>query len=259
MKNIKLVSRSSESFSKVSHKCMPGLRIVKQGLRIEENSKIGFGVKPNLNGDSTLLKASSATNFKYQIVGFRGNSSDIYAINNIETKCRVDDRLEELKKLGGELKFISLENEIFMNNLILSDSLMPNILAEVIKQFYTSGLSTISSLSELISAHNPLGYDTQFSHPFYEYKIKRFLTDLALGMIPSKVWDGSYNAIGGHLIGKEDGGTLCYHLYNRNQFEDYLFQNTKLETASSNRHEFGKVILDGEKLYFKLNLQIRFI
>jgi hypothetical protein len=164
-----------------------------------------------------------------------------------------------LEKLNGKLNFLSLEQAIFKNNLVLIDSLLPNILAEVIQLFFTSNLSTISALTEEISSKNPLGYDTQFSHSFYEYKIKRFLTDVALGMMPSKVWVGLYDATGGYLIVKEDGEILCYHIYNRNQFEDYLFHNTKLETASSTRHDFGKVFSEGENLYFKLNLQIRFI
>ncbi len=77
-------------------------------------------------------------------------------------------------------------------------------------------------------------------------------------MTPSKVWNGIYDATGGYLIVKENGDVLCYHIYNRNQFEDYLFQNTKLETASSSRHEFGKIYSEDGKIYFKLNLQIRF-
>ncbi|MEG1729646.1 MAG: HpaII family restriction endonuclease, partial [Bacteroidaceae bacterium] len=83
-------------------------------------------------------------------------------------------------------------------------------------------------------------------------------TDAALGMMPSKVWTGEYDAIGGYLIVKEDGEIVCYHLYNRNEFENYLFSNTKFETASSSRHDFGKVFREGEDLLFKLNLQIRF-
>lgn len=97
-----------------------------------------------------------------------------------------------------------------------------------------------------------------FYHPFYQYKIKRFLTDVALGMMPSKVWTGELDATGGYLVVKENGEVLCYHIYNRNEFEDYLFTNTKLETASSTRHEFGKVYIENGQLYFKLNLQIRF-
>jgi len=65
-------------------------------------------------------------------------------------------------------------------------------------------------------------------------------------------------ATGGYLIVKENGDILCYHIYNSNQFEDYLFANTKLETASSTRHDFGKIYEDNGQIYFKLNLQIRF-
>lgn len=235
------------------------IRIVIHDQRINQTAELGFSIKSQLGGDSTLLNAGKTTNFVYQINSFKGSTSDIKKINAIDTRSKIKDRLEEVKKLGGKLKFLSLEQDIFKNNLVLIDSLLPNILAEVIKQFFTSNLSTISALTEEISSKNPLAYDTQFSHSFYEYKVKRFLTDVALGMMPSKVWGGLYDATGGYLIVKEDGEILCYHIYNRNQFEDYLFHNTKLETASSTRHDFGKVFSEGENLYFKLNLQIRFI
>ena len=109
------------------------------------------------------------------------------------------------------------------------------------------------------SNDNPLNFDTDNNHLFYEYKIKRFLTDVALGMMPSKVWTGKYDATGGYLIVKENGDVLCYHIYNRNEFEDYLLNNTKLETASSSRHGFGKIYKSNGEMFFNLNLQIRFI
>lgn len=235
------------------------IRIVIHDQRINQTAELGFSIKSQLGGDSTLLNAGKTTNFVYQINGFKGSALDIQIINAIDTRSKIKDRIEEVRKLGGKLKFLSLEQDIFKNNLVLIDSLLPNILAEVIKQFFTSNLSKLSALTEEISSKNPLGYDTQFFHSFYEYKIKRFLTDVALGMMPSKVWGGLYDATGGYLIVKEDGEILCYHIYNKNQFEDYLFNNTKLETASSTRHDFGKVYSEGANLYFKLNLQIRFI
>ena len=76
--------------------------------------------------------------------------------------------------------------------------------------------------------------------------------------MPSKVWGGNYDATGGYLIVKQDGEVLCYHIYNKNEFENYLFNNTKLETASSERHSFGKIYKSGIDFYIKLNLQIRF-
>lgn len=77
--------------------------------------------------------------------------------------------------------------------------------------------------------------------------------------MPSVVWDGQYDATGGYLIVKEDGDVLCYHIYNKNEFENYLFNNTKLETASSGRHDFGSIYQENGDMYIKLNLQIRFI
>ena len=235
------------------------IRIVIHDKQINQTAELGFSIKSQLGGDSTLLNAGKTTNFVYQISGFKGTDSDIKKINAIDTRSKIKDRIQEIKKLGGKIEFFSLEQDIFKNNLVLIDSLLPNILAEVIKQFFTSNLNTVRALTGEINFKNPLGYDIKFSHSFYEYKIKRFLTDVALGMMPSKVWGGLIDATGGYLIVKEDGEILCYHIYNRNQFEDYLYHNTKLETASSTRHDFGKVYWDGENLYLKLNLQIRFI
>ncbi|NBV92655.1 MAG: HpaII family restriction endonuclease, partial [Flavobacteriia bacterium] len=42
-------------------------------------------------------------------------------------------------------------------------------------------------------------------------------------------------------------------------FEDYLVANTKLDTASTTRHEFGAIYQEQGAYYIKLNLQIRFI
>jgi hypothetical protein len=235
------------------------IRIVIHDLRINQIAELGFSIKSQLGGDSTLLNAGKTTNFLYKIVGFKGRTSDIERINAIDSRSKIKDRIEEIKKLGGEMEFLNLEHSIFKNNLVLIDSFLPKILAEVVKQFFTSNLSTIKDLTKEITDKNPAEYDTKDSHAFYEYKIKRFLTDIALGMMPSKVWGGVYDATGGYLIVKEDGEILCYHIYNRNQFEDYLFQNTKLETASSTKHGFGTIYQDGGDYYLNLNLQIRFI
>lgn len=234
------------------------IRIVIYDQRINQTADLSFSIKSQLGGDSTLLNAGKTTNFIYQISDFKGNEVDVDRINSIDSRSKIKDRLSEIETLGGSLKFDSLEKDVFKNNLVLIDSLLPDIVAEIILKYYTSELSSIKSLTEAINTKNPLGFDTQNSHSYYEYKIKRFLTDIALGMMPSKVWGGLYDATGGYLIVKDTGEVLCYHIYNKNQFEDYLFHHTKLETASSTRHEFGKIYSANDNLFFNLNLQIRF-
>ncbi len=84
------------------------------------------------------------------------------------------------------------------------------------------------------------------------------MTDSALGMTPGRTWTGEYDATGGIIIVKQDGELVCYHIYNRNEFQEYLINNTKLEQASMTRYEFGELYEEGDKKLIKLNLQVRF-
>ena len=101
--------------------------------------------------------------------------------------------------------------------------------------------------------------DIQVKTEFYAHKMKVLLLASALGMMPSKEWSGHYDANGGYLVVKQDGEIVCYHFYNQNDVEDYLFNNTRFERGSRSRHHFGTLYrgADGE-VYIKLNLQIRF-
>lgn len=72
------------------------------------------------------------------------------------------------------------------------------------------------------------------------------------------IWGGIDEASGGYIIVTKQGDVLAYHIYNRNCFEEYLFKDTKYETASTSRHEFGEVYSEDGEDFIKLNLQIRF-
>ena len=234
------------------------IRIVIHDQRINQKTELGFSIKSEIGNDATILNAGKTTNFVFRIENYIPSEKEILEINSIETKTKIKDRILAVETKGGQLFFEKMTNDVFKNNLVLIDSLLPNILSEIVKTFYTTSLSSIKELTANINTINPLNFDNQFAHTFYEYKLKRLLTDVALGMTPAKVWSGVYNATGGFLIVKENGDVLCYHIYNRNKFEDYLFQNTKLETASSTRHDFGRIYQENGVYYFKLNLQIRF-
>lgn len=234
------------------------IRIVIHDQRTGTNPELGFSIKSQLGGASTLLNAGKTTNFIFKISDLNLSQAEISKINEIDTRSKIKDRIEAIANLGGRFEFQKTENPIFSNNLILIDSALPKILSESLLLFYNSNSSSILELTSKIATTNPLNYNLDGNHPFYSYKIKRFLTDIALGMTPSKVWTGELDATGGYLVVKDNGEVLCYHIYNRNEFEDYLFTNTKLETASSTRHEFGKIYTENNQLYFKLNLQIRF-
>ena len=175
-----------------------------------------------------MLNAGKTTNFIFKIENTNLNDRDISRINSIDTRSKIKDRIEEIHHNKGTFKFIRTEKQIFSNNLVLIDSLLPQILSEIVFNFYTSNYSKLSDLINVIEQKNPLGFDISNEHQFYNYKIKRFLTDIALGMMPSKVWTGKYDATGGYLIVKEDGGILCYHIYIFTLLLLYLYLPTML-------------------------------
>lgn len=243
---------------KAKSKDKTDIRIVIHDLRTGMCPQLGFSIKSQLGGDSTLLNASKATNFTYKI-NTKISDLEIKRINSISTKSKIQDSIKEIIKVGGNLSFNRIDNCIFNNNLVLIDSFMPNILAEIVLDYFSTERKSVKEITENIAGKNPLKYDTRNNHKFYEHKIKCFLTDVALGMMPATVWSGKYEANGGYLVVKEDGDVLCYHFYNRNMFENYLYNNTRLETGSSSRNNFGEIYKQEDNtLLFKLNLQIRF-
>lgn len=252
MQSINCLSLKASSTAKTD------ITIVVHDQRTNQQPTLGFSIKSQLGSPSTLLNAGKTTNFIFKISNLKLNEIEINKINSFDSRSKIMDRINYVLESKGQFNFVKTEKQIFSNNLILIDSKLPEILSQVVYEFYSSQKSSISDLVEKTSSKNPLNFDISNEHKFYEYKIKRFLTDVALGMMPSKVWTGQYDATGGYLIVKESGDILCYHIYNRNEFENYLFNNTKLDTASSSRHDFGTVYKENEELYFKLNLQIRF-
>lgn len=92
----------------------------------------------------------------------------------------------------------------------------------------------------------------------FAYKIKQFIAAYALGMVASKKWDGSTKAHGGYLIVKKNGSVVCYHLYNKDELQEYLFTNTKLDTGSSSKNNFGNIYEKDGRFFINLNLQISF-
>lgn len=234
------------------------IRIVIHDLRTGMTPKLGFSIKSQVGNDSTLLNAGKTTNVCYRIDDCELLETEIVSINEINSRQKILDRTKAILK-KGTLQYVGMDDTTFNNNLVLIDSLLPQIVAEILLQGYSTGEYDLKKNTEEVAKKNPMNYDISNNHAYYEHKIKNLLVASALGMVPHTPWNGKYDANGGYLVVKEDGEVLCYHFYDRNYFEDYLYKNTRLETPSTSRYGFGLIFKgDDGKLYYKLNLQIRF-
>ncbi|MBQ8635115.1 HpaII family restriction endonuclease [bacterium] len=234
------------------------ITLVLHDCKTYRNETFDFSIKSKLGSPSTLLNSGKPTNFIYEICG-NLSQEEITKINQIDTKAKLRDRLSSIKNKGCHLIFAGLENKNFEANLQMIDSAFPLIISEYLIQYYSGNGNLISELTPKVRTINPCNLNINLPHLYYKHKIKNFLTDIALGMTPATVWNGEYQATGGYIIVREDGEILCYHLYNHKDFQEYLFKNTRFDTPSATRYEFGYIYKENEKLYIKLNLQIRFI
>lgn len=213
----------------------------------------GFSIKSELGSAPSLLNASGATNFVFEVRNI--SDAQMNLINDIDTEEKIIERMNCIASWGS-LSYKKIANKTFAGNLMLIDTYMEHIIAEILLDYYTNNISSCQELISRLEVRNPLEYPRS---GIYEYKFKKFLCTIALGMMPSKVWNGHDEANGGYIIVKKDGDVVAYHIKNRDSFESYLFNNTRLDRGSSSKHNFASIYKanDGKK-YINLNLLVRF-
>ena len=232
------------------------ITLVVHDLKTNLDSEVSFSIKSRLGKASTLLNPSKdGTNFVFKIK--TSKKLNVEEINSIEGKAKIQNRVKKILDTGGRFSFIGMTNEIFEGNLILIDSKFPELIAYMTYLYYSDNGSEINVLAEKAKERD-ICNQGKYENAYYEHNVKDFLTSIALGMVPGTKWSGKIDATGGYIIVREDGEVLCYHIYNRNEFQEYLFNNTKLDTPSTSRHDFGKIYEINDEYFMKLNLQIRF-
>ena len=223
---------------------------------INKNNE-GFGIKSYLGSKPTLLNASGNTNFIFEIKGLK--HSNIDEINAISTRTKLKDRIEFIESLGGSFHYIGAEKETMEYNLKLVDSFMPQIVGELLLAFYKDRVSKLPDIIDNIHSSGKLNSEIKYGdRQSLEIKIKKFLIDILLGFFAGTRWNGDYES-NGTIIMKKTGEVVGFHVIDVKSLKNYLLENIKLDTPSTTRHRFGKIYQEKNgKLYFKLNLQLRF-
>ena len=139
------------------------------------------------------------------------------------------------------------------------DSFMPEIIGIMLLTFYKHRIFGVSKIVDHIHNNSNLQERIQYEDKiFLISKIKQLLIDILLGFFAGSKWDGTYEA-NGTIVIKKSGEQVAFHIIDVESLKSYLFDNVKLDTPSTTRHRYGKLIIESNnKLYFKLNLQLRF-
>lgn len=218
-------------------------------IRLGDNVALKYSIKSSLGSPATILNSSSHTNFIYEIENI--SLDDINKINSIKTNTKLVDRIKEIKKLNGIIKFDKVECENFEYNLKLIDSKMPEYLGNILLDSYSS---QNKNLKELFLKAGEFKDQT-----FALKKLGDFLEGISFGFVPSFKWNGINDVNGGLVVVKKDGKTIILDLiYFKQTVINYLINETKLDSPSSTRYHMLELYVENGKIYFKLNLQIRY-
>lgn len=101
------------------------------------------------------------------------------------------------------------------------DTSLPEFIAQMLIDFFLGIANKVPDLVEFLGKNEHFNKEYRLPTSSYAHKVKEFLHSTALGMVPSKVWDGF----------------------------------TKFESASTSRHEYGNIYTHNGEMLFNLNLQ----
>lgn len=218
----------------------------------------GFSVRSRLGSMNPLLDGGRTANIKFEQSGIKFASPTVNKVNMLESPNEVTDRILMIERLGGVLKYADVADKVFKSNLSMIDLHFPRMLAEMLRVMYLEGITRVSELTERIKIINPLKIKDELisKHGFYEYKMKRFLLALALGMRPAKLYNGTDSAVAGFIFVDSNGEQLCYQKANEQLFGEFLFRNTRFEKGPLEKDKYGYLERENGVYYFKLNLKI---
>lgn len=246
--------------------------------RLAKETDLGFSIKSLLGGNSTLFNTGPGNNFVYKIDNFEKNTVSDFNERTYEPEgniSKITCRLHELKQMGSTIKFSHVQSEQLWKNLKMVDGDLPEILAWALYYRYYYQTLSLKKVTDILEIKDPINFYTGkiSEQKLYEYKIKRFLSEVSMGMTSETPWLGEYDSFGGVIIAKNDGDIVCFHIYDFNLFRNYLLENTVFEQAATGedsinpgtysgtakkKYYYGWLFEEDEELFIKINLQIRF-
>tara|TARA_B100001029_G_scaffold4465_1_gene3238 strand:- start:526 stop:1584 length:1059 start_codon:yes stop_codon:yes gene_type:complete len=213
----------------------------------------GVSIKSLIAGRPSIINSSSHTRISYSLSV--NEDFDIGEANPKKVK-NTKNGPKESSDTKGTVKYIdnktvgwtsSIESDTFRATLKRINPDLPEIIGKLV--FY-SYLDTNRSFNFLFDNYDFTDEDKE--------EFKRFLLIYSSGVMPKEEWDGSDPCKCTINLSKE-GGLVLYRASEENStYEDYLFQNTSLDSPSSRTSGIKDHVIESNnefKLLLSLNIR----
>jgi hypothetical protein len=225
----------------------------------------GYSIKSQVHTPSSLLNASSATNFVYEVVRRQAqNSSSIPAFGNSHKT-----NIRRLHQAGFRLKFLRVDNKTFGANLRTVHPELPRVIG---RSLYAACLQRSRSVNSVLTRAFPpsigdlrlpngisISLRSDASRDGFEIALfKDFLGEVQLGMVPATRWVRPEDDFGGRLLVSRDGDVLVESYGGMDALQSRLYDSLSFEQGVRSKHDYGYPYVESGRTYLKLNLQLRF-
>lgn len=205
----------------------------------------GFSIKSQLGNPSTLINASSHTRFEYFVPLPKKDIEDVWVHAGAKG---IQDKVRALHQQGLILSSRGAVSPVMRGNLSFWGEEFQLAIGQLILNSYLEGSRKISNLC----------HGESYGEEPFKYKVKEFLAANALGMVPSRAWNGKHPVHGGYIVVGKNGELLVLNAEKGDDFRDYLFKQSTFDTPSSSKYEVGSLdsVADGTSMI--LTMQVRF-
>lgn len=245
---------------------------------MNKKNQLDSVIKPLVIEEPILFNTGAGNNFIFNVSSNLPVSIEEFNQNtyNPPKGSKLTYRIEKLEEYNCKIEYDGIQSQQLWKNLKMADGDLPEIMSYALYYRWKYKKSDLKSVTEILETNDPLNYygGVPSLQKLYENKIKRFLSEAAMGMTSETAWLGEYDSFGGVIIVKNDGDVVCFHIYDFNLFRNYLLNNTKFEQPSTGEDEnnpgherlekgtkkyyYGWLYKENEQLKYKINLQVRF-
>lgn len=223
-----------------------GLKL--QSLTYSQAEILGFSIKSKISNPPTLLNASkNNTNFQFEITG---ELRDWTLFNDSYPSLK--GLLERLVAEGAKFSFSTLRAGRLQESMNIFSGTFASELAGYLLSHYLGLGSGLQKLLEIAATSQ----ETQWQLGA-KYRLGKFLEAIALGLTPTTLWNPDHAEWGGYIIVMSDGTVGGLRAFNSSALTNYLLANSKFDSPSRRRHEYGFVYERDGRFYIDLALQIR--
>lgn len=228
--------------------------------------KIGFSIKSQYSGDSTLFNTGPASATVYSLINMNDElMNEVNSMKDAKGNVDVAGRCKRLIESDCHWFFLGYPVasragiETFRENLDLLNPRLPEVIRAIQWNYFIEGFRPhdISQTVERIVEENPC--DLLRPDVKYPFMIKNFLYGTYCGLTAGTLWDGSSNVNGGFLTVGQSGDILAFYALESEVFKAYLYDHSYVDhPATSSGHGFyANVYKEGKDYFFRLNFQIR--